>query len=152
MLHLRVQQLPLRVQQLPSQVHQLPLRVQQLPSQVHQLPSWVHRVIDTCVLPYRTRFTMKHCAVGYPHVALLFKGRKLLAIGQNRIFRRGPYSMIHAECDAIRSIGLSQLRDATLVVVRLGPTSLLYSKPCRTCSFYIKKCMREYGLRNCLHS
>jgi hypothetical protein len=120
--------------------------------QVFMLPTWVHRAIDTCVLPHRNRFMMKHSATGYPHVALLFKGRKLLAMGQNRIFRRGPYSMIHAECDAIRAIGLSQLRDTTLVVVRLGPTSLLYSKPCRTCTFYIQKCMREYGLRGCLHS
>jgi len=113
----------------------------------------VHRYIDTIILTQRNRFTMKHCAVGYPHVALLFRGRKLLSIGQNRIFRRGPYSMIHAECDAIRSAGsLSNLRDAMLVVVRLGPSSLLYSKPCRTCDFYIQKCMREYGLRGCIHS
>jgi hypothetical protein len=116
------------------------------------LPTWVMRVIESVILPQRARYTTKHCGI-YRHVALVFRGRKLLAIGQNRIGRRGPYSMIHAECDAIRSLNsLSDMRNALLVVIRLGPRSLLHSKPCRTCTEYIEKCQREHGLRRCIHS
>jgi hypothetical protein len=116
------------------------------------LPSWIMRVIEADILTQRGRYTTKHCGI-YKHIALVFRGRKLLSIGQNRIGRRGPYSMIHAECDAIRSLNsLSDMRNALLVVIRLGPRSLLNSKPCRTCSDYIEKCQREHGLRRCIHS
>ena len=116
------------------------------------LPTWVMRVIESDILTQRNRYVTKHCGI-YRHVALVFKGRKLLSIGQNRISRRGPYSMIHAECDAIRSLNsLSDMRDALLVVIRLGPHSLLNSAPCRTCTEFIEKCQREYGLRRCIHS
>lgn len=60
--------------------------------------------------------------------------------------------MIHAEIDAIRSVGTANLRGMTLVVVRLGPRSLLNSKPCATCASFIKKCQQMFGLRACLHS
>lgn len=116
------------------------------------LPTWVMRVIERDILTQRNRFTMKHCGI-YKHIAMVFKGRKLLSIGQNRISRRGPYSMIHAECDAIRALNnRADLRDTLLVVIRLGPRSLLNSKPCRTCTDYIAKCKKEYGLRDCIHS
>ena len=115
------------------------------------LPHWVIRHIDHAVLPQRSRFTTKHMCP-YNHVALIFRGRQLLAIGQNRAEQRGPYNMIHAEIDAIRAVGTAHLRGTTLVVVRLGPRSLLNSKPCRACATFIEKCQRSYGLRACLHS
>jgi tRNA(Arg) A34 adenosine deaminase TadA len=115
------------------------------------LPRWVERHIENDVLAQRSRYTTKHACV-YPHVALLFQGRRLIAIGQNRAARRGPYNMIHAEADVIRNVGASRLRGATLVVIRLGPRSLLNSTPCPNCAALIEKCQREYGLRGCLHS
>jgi hypothetical protein len=115
------------------------------------LPSWVIRYVDTNVLTQRSRYTTKHeCC--YHHVALLFRGRRLIAIGQNRAEQRGPYNMVHAEVDAIRAAGPNNLRGATLVVIRLGPRSLLNSAPCRVCAALIVKCQRSYGLRGCIHS
>jgi tRNA(Arg) A34 adenosine deaminase TadA len=122
--------------------------MQQMPE---PLPLWVNRTIDTCVWSQRARFTTKHACV-YPHVALIFRGRKLLTIGQNRVCRRGPYNMVHAEADAIRRVAPSALRGATLVVIRLGPRGLLNSRPCPTCQHLLEKCRREYGLRGVLHS
>lgn len=115
------------------------------------LPRWVNRHIDDKILTQRSRYTTKHACV-YPHVAMLFQGRRLIAIGQNRAARRGPYNMIHAEADVIRNVGAARLRGAILVVIRLGPRSLLNSAPCAQCAALIEKCQREYGLRGCLHS
>ena len=75
---------------------------------------------------------MKHTCV-YPHVALLFQGRRLMAIGQNRAARRGPYNMIHAEADVIRNVGAARLRGGNVgchsagatVSVKLGTVSEL---------------------------
>ena len=116
-----------------------------------ELPTWVNRHIDIHVNSQRSRYTTKHYCV-YPHVALLFRGRKLIAVGQNRVGRRGPYNMIHAEADVVRRAGTSQLRDAVLVVIRLGPVSLLNSKPCPACEQLMGKCMRVHGLRTYLYS
>lgn len=115
------------------------------------LPTWISRTVDAVVMPQRSRYTMKHCCV-YSHVALLFRGRRLIAIGQNRVERRGPYNMVHAEADVLRSVSPAQLRGSTLVVIRLGSQSLLNSAPCATCSILIEKCQRAYGLRACIHS
>lgn len=121
----------------------------QIPPQA--LPMWTQRVIDSDIMSQRNRYTTKHRSV-YRHVAMIFKGRKLIAVGQNRICRRGPYSMMHAECDALRSACVSQLRDAILVVIRIGPQGLLSSEPCSCCYMVIQKYMKEYGLRGCIHS
>jgi hypothetical protein len=118
------------------------------------LPTWVNRTLDTHIYPQKTRYTEKS-RMNYIHVALLFRGRKLLAIGQNRIStRHGPdHITIHAEADAIRQLGdVSKLRGATLVVVRLSPTGLRCSAPCHSCSRLLQKCQRDYGLHAVLHS
>ena len=118
------------------------------------LPSWVTRTIDTHIYPQESRYTKKS-RLNYPHVAILFRGRKILAIGQNRISTtRGPDRItIHAEADAIRRLGdVSKLRGATLVVIRLSATGLGYSAPCPACSRLIQKCQRVYGLRGVIHS
>lgn len=115
------------------------------------LPRWVIRHIDHTVLSQRSRYTTKHeCC--YHHVALIFRSRRLIATGQNRAEQRGPYNMVHAEVDAIRAAGPNNLRGAILVVIRLGPRSLLNSAPCRVCADLIAKCQRNYGLRGCIHS
>ena len=118
------------------------------------LPTWVTRTLDTDIYPQVTRYTEKS-RCHYTHIAFVFRGRKLLAIGQNRVStRHGPdYITIHAEADAIRQLGdISKLRGATLVVVRLSATGLRDSTPCPACSRLLQKCQRVYGLRSVIHS
>jgi hypothetical protein len=118
------------------------------------LPSWVTRTLDTHIFPQKSRYTKK-TRINYPHVAILFRGRKILAIGQNRVStaRGSDHPTIHAEADAIRQLGdVSKLRGATLVVIRLSASGLSYSAPCHSCRCLIEKCQREYGLRGVIHS
>ena len=118
------------------------------------LPTWVNRTLDTDIFPHAARYTEKS-RCHYKHVAILFQGRKILAIGQNRVStRHGPHHItIHAEADAIRQLGdVSKLRGATLVVIRIAPTGLRNSAPCPACSRLIQKCQRVYGLRGVIHS
>lgn len=120
------------------------------------LPCWVARHVDHDILRYPGRFTTKHRTSH--HVAFLFKGRKLLAVGQNRISEHGGAirPTIHAEAAAIRAVGdTARLRGATLVVIRIGGPGggqLMNSAPCAACRALIQKCQREYGLRGCIHS
>jgi hypothetical protein len=121
--------------------------------EVLPLPTWISRYIDSNIKSQHSRYTRRH--ITHAHVALIFRGRKLLAIGQNRPVCHGTHqNTIHAEVAAIRSLGdISQLRGATLVVVRLSPAGEIRgSKPCSSCQCVLDKCMREYGLRSYLHS
>ncbi len=118
------------------------------------LPTWVNRTLDTHIYPQEDRYTEKS-NLNYVHVAILFRGRKILAIGQNRVStRHGPHHItIHAEADAIRQLGdVSKLRGATLVVIRLSNSGPRCSAPCPSCSRLIQKCQRVYGLRGVIHS
>lgn len=124
------------------------------------LPTWLNRHIDTDILSQKSRYTTKHYQ--HNHVAMIFHGRKIIAIGQNRVADNGytrrngvirRKSTIHAEVDVIRSLGdTSKLRGATLVVIRLASSGILNSKPCPACQCVLEKCVREYGLRSWMHS
>lgn len=121
---------------------------------LNPLPTWVTRTLDTDIFPHAARYTEKS-RCHYKHVAIIFQGRKVLAIGQNRVStRHGPdHITIHAEADAIRQLGdVSRLRGATLVVIRIAPTGLRDSTPCPACARLIQKCQRVYGLRGVIHS
>ena len=121
------------------------------------LPSWFLHLFADTIETHINRYTKKHTSKN--HVALICKGRKLLAIGQNRVASRlsgcgCQDRMIHAEVDAIKTLGdTSKLRGATLFVVRimiggeLGP-----SPPCKTCQPLLANCQRDYGLRSIQHS
>jgi pyrimidine deaminase RibD-like protein len=112
------------------------------------LPMWLHRHIDTDILSQKQRYTTKHYT--HSHVAMIFQGRKILAIGQNRAYGTRT---IHAEVDVIRALGdIAKLRGATLVVIRLAPSGILNSKPCPACTCTLQKCVRTYGLRGWIHS
>jgi hypothetical protein len=114
----------------------------------HMLPTWVQKHVHTDVLSHRGRYTSKHMTSN--HVAILFKGRKIIGIGQNRL---GGRNTIHAERDVIEAVGdTAKLRGATLVVIRIGGHGLMNSAPCPACQCLIQKCMRAYGLRGCIHS
>lgn len=127
-------------------------KMNSIDTQNQTLPTWVCKHVDYDVLRTPGRFTSKHRTSH--HVAIIFKGRKVLAIGQNRV--GGPRWTIHAEAAAIRAVGdMSRLRGATLVVIRIGGHGhchLMHSAPCAACRTLIQKCQREYGLRGCLHS
>jgi hypothetical protein len=117
------------------------------------LPSWVNRVVDSQIKTRPDRYTMRHQT--HSHVALIFRGRKLIAVGTNRPVYHGTHQRtVHAEMAAIRSLGdTSQLRGATLVVVRITDAGEIRgSKPCASCQCLLEKCMRSYGLRSYFHS
>ncbi len=119
-----------------------------------ELPMWVNRTLDSCIYPHESRYT-KCSRLHSHHVAIIFQGRKVLAIGHNRVrSRNGNHQWtIHAEADAVRQLGdVSKLRGARMVVVRLTPTGLSCSAPCHSCAVLIEKCQREYGMLGLLHS
>jgi hypothetical protein len=112
---------------------------------------WIMRSLDADILSQMGRYTTKHRT--HNHVAVIFQGRKRIAIGQNRACQRGERKTVHAEADAIRSLGdISKLRGATLVVIRIAPTGLLNSAPCKKCCCLLQKCMRVYGMKGYVHS
>ena len=92
------------------------------------------------------------------HVASIYKRGVLLARATNRVGSRSRgvgYSdrTIHAEHNVLRSIDLSLLRGAILVVIRVGRYGELFqSKPCHECQCRIQKTMRKYGLRSVYYS
>lgn len=90
------------------------------------------------------------------HVAILVKRNKILAAATNKISSRsagassrGSQTYIHAEKNAVRSLGdMSRMRGADMYVMRIGKCSFMYSQPCPECTTLLLKCMKKYGLRN----
>jgi len=113
------------------------------------LPTWVSKHVEHDILRTPGRYTGRHRTSN--HVAILFKGRKVLAIGQNTV---GGRNTIHAEAAAIRNLGnLSKLQGSMMVVIRIGKdSSLKNSAPCHDCQRLLQKCQRDYGLAGWIHS
>ena len=93
------------------------------------------------------------------HHATIIRRNKVLASAYNTVGTRSRgcgYSdqTIHAERAVVKRLGdVSQLRGATLIVVRLNRQGeLRNSKPCHDCDLFLEKCMREYGLRKVIYS
>lgn len=127
------------------------MTVREVPS-AEPLPRWIQRYVEDAILPNHERYASKH-RCNHTHVAFICKRRKVIAMGQNRVGSRGPFSMIHAEAAAIQAVGDAQLlRGATLVVIRVSPYGLKYSRPCEACQRLLAKCQREHGLGACFHS
>jgi hypothetical protein len=93
------------------------------------------------------------------HVAAIVKRGKILASATNQVASRssgastrGSQSHIHAEKNVLRHISRSDLRGASMYVMRVKDTPngpyFQYSQPCPECTVLLKKCMREYGLQN----
>ena len=91
------------------------------------------------------------------HMAILVKRGKILASATNKIASRsngassrGCGNFIHAEKNLLRLVGdYSKLRGADIYVMRIHDNmEFMYSQPCNECTVLLKKCMREYGLRN----
>ena len=93
------------------------------------------------------------------HRAVIVKRGKILAEATNLL---GSRSMgcgfsdwtIHAEKAVVKKLGnLNHLRGSDLYVFRVGNTEeACFSKPCSDCESFLKKCMREYGLRFVFYS
>jgi len=87
------------------------------------------------------------------HMAVIMKRGKVIAKSHNSIGTRSSGSgfsdrTIHAEKAAVKELGdISKLRGASLCVWRVSAMSILPSKPCEDCHIFLKKCMKDYGLR-----
>jgi hypothetical protein len=93
------------------------------------------------------------------HVAVIVKRNKILAEACNQVGSRHMgcgYSdrSIHAERAVVKKLGNTDLlRGADMYIFRNGRTEQSrYSQPCQACEVFIKKCMREYGLRYAFYS
>jgi hypothetical protein len=93
------------------------------------------------------------------HRAIIVKRGKVLAEASNipgsRSMGCGFSNLtMHAEKAVVKKLGdLSYLRGADLYVFRVGNTeSACMSRPCQDCVLFLKKCMREYGLRYVFYS
>jgi len=93
------------------------------------------------------------------HVAVIVKRGKILAEACNQVGSRHMgcgYSdrSIHAERAVVKKLGNTDLlRGADMYIFRNGRTEQSrYSQPCQACEVFIKKCMREYGLRYAFYS
>lgn len=93
------------------------------------------------------------------HTAVVVKRGKIIAEASNQVGSRSSGSgfstyTIHAEKAVIKKLGdLSKLRGADLYVFRVGGEEHSHaSAPCSDCQIFLKKCMREYGLRFVFYS
>jgi deoxycytidylate deaminase len=90
------------------------------------------------------------------HMAVLVKRGKVIASAYNRNGSRSSGSgytdrSIHAERNVVKELGdISKIRGATMYVMRVSKHTMNtfgYSKPCEECQLFLRKCMREYGLK-----
>lgn len=93
------------------------------------------------------------------HKAVIVKRGKIIAEATNQIGTRSSGSgfsdnTIHAEKAVIKKLGdFNKLRGADLYVFRVGGEEHShFSQPCPDCQLFLKKCMREYGLRFVFYS
>jgi hypothetical protein len=95
------------------------------------------------------------------HIALIVKRGKVIAVGGNSVGSQsmgsgyGCHGTIHAEKAVVKQLGdISELKGATLVVVRLGRkcNDWCYSAPCCSCKKFLTKCITHYGLSKVYYS
>ena len=112
--------------------------------------------------PRTTSMTVHDKGKSHVHIAVIVgRGGKILAAATNKSGTRSRGSgysdyTIHAEKNAIKQLGdISKLRGADMYVMRIssdrekeGLEKFMCSKPCRDCTLFLEKCMREYGLKN----
>lgn len=99
------------------------------------------------------------------HVAFLVKRRRIIAQATNGFGSRSrgsgySESSIHAEKNVVKYLGnIHELRGADMYIVRIsrksyseGLDQFIKSKPCKQCTVFLEKCMREYGLRHVFYA
>jgi len=115
-----------------------------------QFPLWILRYIHS--IQHSPRFKSHYKS---SHVAMIFSGKRLIAIGQNNKIghsRNHNTPTVHAEIDAINAIGTKHLRDTILVVIRITSVGLQNSKPCHSCECFLQKCIKIHGMHKIIHS
>jgi hypothetical protein len=102
---------------------------------------------------------LKYAHFASIHVALLLKRGKIIAEATNGYGSRSRgsgycHSSIHAERNVVKEIGnIHELKGAEMYVVRISRSKevddpFVGSKPCAQCRPFLKKCIKEYGLKN----
>jgi hypothetical protein len=135
-------------------VKEIPLRQTPVPKPAHSFEKYLLDVYCKDVEYLKQKKHKTHL-----HRAIIVKRNKILAEATNLL---GSRSMgcgfsdwtIHAEKAVVKKLGdLNHLRGADLYVFRVGNTEqACFSKPCADCECFLKKCMREYGLRFVFYS
>jgi tRNA(Arg) A34 adenosine deaminase TadA len=105
---------------------------------------------------YEFHTTKYHCAV-------IEKSGKVLAFGENKVASpssggscSGGKNHMHAEIHAAKKLGnLYNLKGANMYILRIGKMAknsnefvLKYSQPCPSCTKFLNKCIKKYGLQN----
>jgi len=107
-----------------------------------------YRFLDICKVLAR-----KSNARNFKFGALIAKGRKVLGVGHNDVYKTHPLSTtynqyIHAELDAILGTADEDLSGATIYVRRSGAKEApLLSRPCYHCMALIKR----KGIKNIVY-
>jgi hypothetical protein len=109
--------------------------------------------------------SMRDRHIGSLHLAVIVKRGKILAEAVNNFGSRArgsgySKSSIHAEKNVIKNLGdISKIRGADMYVMRFSRSDkdfeegkFMCSKPCPSCSIFLEKCMREYGLKNVFYT
>ncbi len=110
------------------------------------------------LIPYAQAQALKHRT--YIHVAVLLKGKRIMAFAANKTGSRSQgsgygKSTLHAEVAVVKKLGdIHKLKGLTLVVFRYGAEirSWTHSHPCKNCTVFLNKCLTEYGLSRVYYS
>jgi hypothetical protein len=110
------------------------------------------------LIPYAQAQALKHRT--YTHVAVLLKGKRIVAFAANKTGSRSQgsgygHSTIHAEVAVVKKLGdISKLKGLSLVVFRYRSMDRDWtnSQPCKNCTLFLHKCMAEYGLNRVYYS
>jgi pyrimidine deaminase RibD-like protein len=104
---------------------------------------------------YQQRAYMKVCRtlaakspLTHKHGCIVVKDRKIISTGFNDVTFEKSGNSVHAEVSALRKVKHLVDHTCTMYVVRNGPLSHKYSKPCATCADMIRK----YKIRTVFYS
>lgn len=125
-----------------------------------ELHATYRSILDHFLEDQRTT-NMRDVHYAHLHLAVIVKRGKVLASAMNRFGTRSrgsgfSRSSLHAEKGAVKELGdISLLRGADMLVMRFsrnrrleGHDRFMGSRPCPSCSIFLEKCMKEYGLKN----
>ena len=115
-----------------------PRRYDKYPNLVMKQPKTAHSFARTLFANQGAKFvnnSLTHTDWCHIHVAVLVKRGKIIASACNQIGNT------------------DRLRGADMYVFRNGRTpDSRYSQPCHACEVFLRKCMREHGLRYVFYS
>jgi len=115
--------------------------------------------------PNITRMRERHRTQRFHYAMLVLRG-KIVAMASNDYGTPsrggcgyGKWCTIHAEKNCIKKMGdLSKLKGCDLFVMKIrehaitGETYFSNSKPCKSCTIFLEKCQRAYGLKNVFYT